>query len=194
MPICEHYKFKDFSCIVVQTPRENTKEYMFFYYFKKAMSVIKYKRTWINYRIDRAYGKCCSFRGKNVQYGDWEPGTNQGNTWKVKQISSLLIRTRTQGLLWRNHWNHQSGLRRVHRQPGWGNRGRNCTRKGSRGSYQGPKSCGQNHTPRAQRSSLHSSLANGIGQVPAHSSWSHTSETWRQGDTPNGNVLLSLCL
>lgn len=31
----------------------------------------------------------------------------------MKQTSSLLIRTRTQGLLWRNHWNHQSGLGRA---------------------------------------------------------------------------------
>lgn len=31
----------------------------------------------------------------------------------MKQTSSLLIRTRTAGLLWRNHWNHQSGLGRV---------------------------------------------------------------------------------
>lgn len=31
----------------------------------------------------------------------------------MKQTSSLLIITRTQGLLWRNHWNHQSGLART---------------------------------------------------------------------------------
>lgn len=75
--------------------------------------LIKYKRTWINYRIDMAYGKGCSFKRKNAKYGDWEPGTNQGSIWKMKQTSSLLIRTRTQGLLWRNHWNHQSSLGRV---------------------------------------------------------------------------------
>ena len=41
--------------------------------------------------------------GKNAKYGDWEPGTNQGNVSKMKQASSLLIRTRTRGLLLRNH-------------------------------------------------------------------------------------------
>jgi hypothetical protein len=39
-------------------------------------STVKYKRTWINYKIDMAYGKCCPFR-KKMQTMDMEQGTNQ---------------------------------------------------------------------------------------------------------------------
>lgn len=50
---------------------------------------------------------------RKMQNMDREPGTNQGTIWRMKQTSRLLIRTRAQGLLWRNHWNHQSSLARV---------------------------------------------------------------------------------
>lgn len=50
---------------------------------------------------------------RKMQNMDREPGTNQGTIWRMKQTSRLLIRTRAQGLLWRNHWNHQSSLGRV---------------------------------------------------------------------------------
>lgn len=50
---------------------------------------------------------------RKMQNKDREPGTNQGTIWRMKQTSRLLIRTRAQGLLWRNHWNHQSSLVRV---------------------------------------------------------------------------------
>lgn len=47
---------------------------------------------------------------RKMQNMDMEPGTNQGTIWRMKQTSRLLIRTRAQGLCWRNHWNHQSSL------------------------------------------------------------------------------------
>lgn len=45
-----------------------------------------------------------------MQNMDMRPGINQGSIWRMKQTSNPLIRTRTGGLLCRNHWNHQSGL------------------------------------------------------------------------------------
>lgn len=50
------------------------------------------------------------FQGEKMQNMDMRPGINQGSIWRMKQTSNPLIRTRTGGLLCRNHWNRQSGL------------------------------------------------------------------------------------
>lgn len=190
-----HHKFKDFSCIGVQTDIQRK-------LFKRANDtlivfrrLIKYERTWINYRIDMACGRCSSFRGKNAKYGDWEPGTNQGNIWKMKQTSSLLIRTRTQGLLWRNHWNHHLGLARVEM----------TTRiKGLRETLHNKsvlRELGEPWHPFFRTTNFQDHLgspsrctANGSSQIPAFSSHIQTSVIWTTEISTWGIHMLSLFL
>lgn len=119
--------------------------------------------------------------GKNAKYGDWEPGTNQGNIWKMKQTSSLLIRTRTQGLLWRNHWNHQSGPGRV-KMTTWikGSREKLHNKSIMRELLESRGPFFRTPGLWGQLSSLCSSPANGTSQVPVHSSQIQTSTIWRQ--------------
>lgn len=76
MPICGHENLRILAALEYrQTSRETNflREQMTLIAFRR---LTKYKRTWINYRIDMADAVLL---GKNAKYGDWEPGTNQGN-------------------------------------------------------------------------------------------------------------------
>lgn len=56
-------------------------------------SIIKYKRTWINYRIDMAYGKCCSFRKKCKI---WRLGTRNQSRECLKNETSIQFADQNQ--------------------------------------------------------------------------------------------------
>lgn len=57
-------------------------------------SIIKQKRTWITYRIDMAYGKCCSFRGKKCKI--WKLGTRNQSREYLKNETSIQLADQNQ--------------------------------------------------------------------------------------------------
>lgn len=126
---CGQHKFKDFLALEYRDPpKENTQ--FFFKGHKWPKDCFRQNsqmwRDWLNYRIDTAYGKCCSLR-KKMQTMAMEPGTNQGTIWRMnmhldwwsepgpgdycREITEIISR------VW-EEWRWQPGSR---------DSGRNCT-------------------------------------------------------------------